>query len=376
MKRLLLLPLLLPLLATLLAPPAGAVEELNRVVLRVNDQIATLHDYRSRLEQRVYQIQRAEIEQARRQQLLTDAPRDVMQELLEELLIVSRARQLALEPTEQELAGSVEQAKQSFGIETDEQFREALARSGMTEATFREQMKRNIVTRLIMGREVQPRIEITDEELRSYFRDHSDRFEVPERLRLQGVVVLGSSSLDGQARARLATEIRARVSAGEPFEEVAADTSTQELTTDLIALGWVTAEDLDPSLAAAVEGLEVGGVTEPTAGRGGLHVLEVIDREDARTLPFEEVASDIDAEIRSTRFQDELDAYMDERLEAAYIVSEPPAEAADFLVEAPRKDEDPLSTLIGGPFVRQSAAAAAAGAEPSDPAETAPDGDG
>lgn len=365
------LALTVPLLA-LLAPAAGAVEELDRIVLRVNDQIATLHDYRTRLEQRVYQIQRADLEPSVRQQLAADAPKDVMQELLEELLIVSRARQLGLEPTQQELAESIDQAKRSFGIETDQQFREALTQSGLTETSFREQMKRNIVTRLVMGREVQPRIEIADEELRAFYREHEDRFQVPERLKLQGVVVLDTSPLDAAERARLATEIRNRVAAGEAFAEVATSYSAQELTTDLIGLGWVTLADLDDALAQAVSGLEVGDVSEPTAGRGGLHVLELLDREDARVVPFEEVSDDIEGQLRAGRFQEELDAYMDERLEAAYIVSAPPAEAADFLVQGPRIDDDPLAALIGGPFVRQGAAPEAA----QSPQPDVPKGDG
>src|SRR5690606_30348522 len=82
------------IVAALVAPVASA-EEVNRIVLRVNGEIATLHDWIARRESRIEQITQAEgVPIAERRQLIAEAGRAAMKEIFEELLVLSRARQL------------------------------------------------------------------------------------------------------------------------------------------------------------------------------------------------------------------------------------------------------------------------------------------
>ncbi|MES1211494.1 MAG: hypothetical protein ABUL63_04070, partial [Acidobacteriota bacterium] len=74
--------LLLPLLS-----PAGArAATLNKVVLRVNDQIDTLYDYQKRRQELVQDLSRREMDEEERRRLLAQAPEIAFKDMYQDLL--------------------------------------------------------------------------------------------------------------------------------------------------------------------------------------------------------------------------------------------------------------------------------------------------
>jgi peptidyl-prolyl cis-trans isomerase SurA len=323
------------LLLLLLVPAGARGEELNRIVLRVNDRIGTLDVYQSRLADRRHGIAREVTDAEERRQALAQAPQDVMRELLDELLLLSRGDQLAVEVSTERLDAAMAQAKDNAGVATDEEFRAALAQSGMTAEELRQRLRDNLLFQEVLGREVHSKIEVQEEELQRYYREHPDEFRVPEQVELREIVVLDAAGKPAEEMAALAGSIRAELLAGKTLEEVAAVHAGQNLTSSPIALGWLSLRDLDPALAAALAGVDQGGVSAPVRGRGGLHLLQVVARKEARLRPYGEVQEELERAERSRRFRDQLTTYMRDLERHAYIQAEPPPEAAGFRAATP-----------------------------------------
>lgn len=339
--------------ALLLLLAVTAAAEVNRIVLRVNDRIATLRDYERRLGERVVAVRRAEnLDAAERQQRLATAGEDTLRDLFEELLILSRADQLGILPTEAEVEEAMLRMRESLGIATEEQFQAALAQSGMTLADLREQTRRNLLMRGVMGREVQPRVEIKEEDLRRYYLDHPDEFRMAEQVRLREAVVLEESGLSADEMLRAADAIRREFAAGKTLEEAVAAQPRPEVAT-VVELGWVGPGDLDSNLASAISDLEPGELSVPAAGRGGLHLVEVLDRTPSQLRSYDEVVAEIQARERDRLFQQELQEYLDELREKSYIVAEPPPGAAGFLastgVARPSDTLQEISSEVAAP---------------------------
>jgi len=312
------------------AVPAGAAD-VNEIVLRVNDRIATTYDYNSERAERFQAIQQAEsLTEERKQELLAVLGETVMKDLFEQLLMLSRADQLKIQITPSEIDGAVEQTKQNFGIQNEADFKAALESSGMTEDKLRGRLEKTLLTQRVMGQEVYSRVSVDEEDLRRYYQSHADEFQVPQRLSLREVVVLESSGLNGDDLALLAEEIRQQLSTGRDIEEVVEPYREEGVSTGVVDLGWVEVGDLDQGLEEAVWGLEAGGVSPAVEARGGLHILVVAEREEARLLEFLEVQDQIRSIEQGRLMQDEMAKYLEELKNNSYVVANPPPEAAGF----------------------------------------------
>ena len=319
-------------LLSLLLPATLGAEVVNRVVLRVNDQIATLYDFERRRESMAREISRSsDMDPAQRREVLAQVGEIAYKDLFEELLIESRADQLGITAEDGQIEQQIAQMKQNFGIQTDEDFAAALAQSGMTAAQLRERLQRDLRAREVMGREVQSRIDLDEEDLRRYYQKNREQFRQPEQLQIREVVVLEEGGLPTlEERQRVAGQIRQAVASGASLADAVAEHSQRGHVSNVIDLGWVTPGDLDPGLETAAWKLAPGVLSEPVAGRGGLHLMQVTERKEARIQPFSEVQEQIRRREQQRLMQEEVAEYMAELEKKSLIVTEPPPGAEGF----------------------------------------------
>jgi peptidyl-prolyl cis-trans isomerase SurA len=358
------------LLPALLPAPAAAVDTLNtlnKIVLRVNDQVATLHDYQARREEAVKEVMRREGDAAERMRQLAQIGEMVFRNMFEELLLNSRADQLGIEVTEQQIAAAEVQMRENFGIKTDQEFATALAQSGLTEDELKQQLRRTLRQRDVMGKELQSRIKVKEEDLRRYYRDHQDQFHVPEQVQLREVVVLEEGGLAPAAQVQAASDIRQQVAAGKSLADAVASYAAKGQTSKVVDFTWVTPADLDKALEAAVAQLPTGKLSEPVKARGGLHLLQVTDRRPAHVQAFQEVQAAIQSHEQERLYQQEAVKYLAELEKRSIVVADPPAEAAGFRRQLGGAN-DPLNPAAAAAAAASDAGAAAGkgAASPSD----------
>lgn len=311
----------------LVAVPANA--EVNRIVLRVNDRIATLYDYEKLKRDRIRTLMRSNVPEDERQRQMAEVGVETLKGMFEEMLLLSRADQLDVRVPPSELQRALEQTKESFGIRTEQEYEEALRQSGMTRDLLREQIRNSIRIREVFALEVYPEVGVEEEDLRRYYGTHQEEFETTAAHKLREVVVLDSSGMAPAEMDELARKLREAIVAGEA-EALLLESEGAGQTTGWIELGWVEAGDLDPELEVAVAELEEGAVSEPVAARGGLHLIQLVEARPARVREFAEVRDEIEAAERDRRFQKKLAEHMSQLEDAAFIVANPPVDAAGF----------------------------------------------
>lgn len=319
------------LLATL--PAAGrpaAAAELNKIVLRVNDQIATLYDFQLRRADAIGEIMRRVKDPKDQKDELAQVSENVFRDMFQELLLTSRADQLALDASDQEVDDSINNMKKNFGIKTDTDFQQALAQNGLTLEQLRAMTRKRLRVQGVMQKEVQSKIKVKDDDLRRYYRQNEAEYRVPEQVQLREVVVLEDSGLQPGERERIAADIRAAVAGGKSLADAVAPYAGKNQTSSVVELGWVSPKDLDPKLEAAAWKLEKNGVTEPVSARGGLHLLQVVDRHPAHVKPFSEVQAQITQHEQERLYRDESIKYMADLEARSLVVADPPREAANF----------------------------------------------
>ncbi|HEV2855964.1 MAG TPA: peptidyl-prolyl cis-trans isomerase [Thermoanaerobaculia bacterium] len=352
--------------------PALHAEVLNRIVLRVNDRIATLRDYEQRRQEAVQEILRREQDPQERQRLISQAGESVFANLFSELLLESRADQLGIEIGDAQVDAAVAQLKQNYNIKSDQEFQAALAQSGLNEQQLRAQLRNTLRVQEVRGREVQGRVNVDEEDLRRYYRKNLEQFRQPEQVQLREVVVLEEGGAPAGERPGIAAEIRSKVAAGTSLADAVKDYAAKGVTSNVIELGWVSPGDLDKNLETAVWKLPKGAVSDPVEARGGLHLAQVIDRRESRVPPFSEVSEAIQAREQERVFREEVTKYMVELEKKSLIVANPPEEAAGFRRQLASTQQDGDAESLAG--AAATIPAAAPPAAPAVPVVTTPPG--
>lgn len=311
-------------------PPANTTE-LNKIVLRVNDQIATLYDYQLRRADAIGEVMRRIKDPKEQKDDLAQVSENVFRDMFQELLLSSRAEQLAVDASDSDVDERIATMKKNFGIKTDADFQQALAQSGMTLEQLRAQVRRTLRIQGVIAKEVQSKVKVKDDDMRRYYRAHEADYRVPEQLQLREVVVLEDSGLSAAERGRMAADIRAAVAGGKSLADAVAPYAGKNQTSSVVELGWVSHKDLDPKLEAVAWKLaKAGEVSEPVDARGGLHLLQLADRHPAHVKPFSEVQAQIQQAEQERLFREETVKYLADLETRSLVVADPPREAADF----------------------------------------------
>jgi parvulin-like peptidyl-prolyl isomerase len=266
-----------------------------------------------------------------------------MREILDELLLVSRARQLVIEPSRGQIDEAVDNMRQRLGFESETAFARALATSDMTMTAYRERTARQIKAREVIQREVDPRVTVEDEWLQRYYREHPDEFRVPARARLRELV-LPEEKIAGADAMRLAADLRAALAGGEEMAAAVARLGGDRVVGP-VDMGWVQPGELAGPLDAAVWSLPPGALSEPVAARGGLHLVEVLERVESTMRPYVDVKGEIEAKEKDRRHDEVMRTYLAELEKKAYLVEQIPPEASGFRETGVAEQADPLAAF-------------------------------
>jgi parvulin-like peptidyl-prolyl isomerase len=295
----------------LLAIIAEATERvvLEAILVRVNDRIVTLSDFRIRLLQEL--TQRAE---PPRGADLERFAHGLFETVVDELILLERAQEKRLTVDDAMVDRSIEALREENGLQDDAAFEEALTGAGLTVDDLRRRYRQSIALSRVVQSEVQP-AEITQEEVRQRYEKEKERFKVPRKVRLEQLFFPVAEDGSDQAAVRDRAEgLLERVGRGADLiaEATLAGVEVQEL-------GAIPAHDLRPELTDLLSGLSDGQLTDPLYAAGGYQVIRLLERIPEGYEPFEDVSEQLRRELSSEAYREQSEGLV-KQLRASYLV--------------------------------------------------------
>lgn len=142
---------------------------------------------------------------------------------------------------------------------------------------------------------------VSEEELRRAYESDQARFGQPERRKVRHILLpLATEADEANARAVLdeIQALRGRIQGGEDFGELAKAVSKDPgSAAQGGSLGEIEQGMMDPAFDQAAFSLAAGELSEPVRSRFGYHLIEVEEIIPARIKPFEEVQESLRAEL-------------------------------------------------------------------------------
>lgn len=300
---------------------ASAADVLEGIVVRVGDRIVT----RSQYERRLRDIF-AEIDAAGRPDQAAEARetarKNLVNELISELLIKDRADRLAITVTDAEIKDAITRLKQQYGITTDEQFDTSLKQSGLTRAEMEARLRDTLITNKVFARELRNRNELTDPELRERYNREKERYRLAERAHLREIVILKPETdmmkID-EARQRAVELGEAARKPGTDFANLAS-TMSEAATRDKGGdLGEIAKGDLVQDLDKAVFAAPSGAILGPLETKSAWHIILVEQRLPSEVPAFESIKDQLRRDASDETFQRDYKTYIENLRKDAYI---------------------------------------------------------
>ncbi|MGQ0481925.1 MAG: peptidyl-prolyl cis-trans isomerase [Pseudonocardia sp.] len=192
-----------------------------------------------------------------------------------------------------------------------DQFVQALAQAGTSEAKVLGEIKRQLTVRELFNR-VTAGVTVSDEELRVAFDERRDQLGTPELRELQNIVVKSRSEAD---------QIVAELAAGASFEALAQQRSLDGATKAQGGnLGLVAARQLERAYADAAFGAPVGAVFGPVQTQFGFNVGKVVRSQPPAAAEFDKVKDQLRQVLVAERATAQWRTFMSDKLREADVV--------------------------------------------------------
>jgi len=293
------------------------------------------------------QIHRAEAEKYYKSRLNPQAPTpsqeealsltlNVLDELINNDILIQRARKLGMEATDGEVEDKFTEFKTPY---TEDEFQRQLKDRGVTTNDLKDDLRRQLTVQKLLNREVVGKISITDQDITDFYNQNRAQFNVAEaQYRIAQILVTphkdpqlhnrknDDATTDVEARRKSAALLQ-QLATGADFTQLAMDYSEDPATASSGGdLGYVPESSLnqsDPALKRTVVSLKVGQVSPIISLKDGYHILKLMARESPgqRQISDPQVQQSIRDTLRNRKEQLLRAAYMAEARDGAKVTN-------------------------------------------------------
>ncbi|MBK9243079.1 MAG: peptidyl-prolyl cis-trans isomerase [Acidobacteria bacterium] len=264
---------------------------------------------------------------ALREQLIKITP-EIIANAVDYLIVIQRGRELGLRLSDAQFKDYIEGIKKDNQLD-DKTFQLAMQQQGMTMEILRKRLEKEYLRQGVMSRDVAPRIAITEEEARQYYRAHPDEFMKPTMITVREISVLVPSearageqvvnvALDEAALAKI-NAARERALKGEDFATLVTEFSQSGSKANGGLIGPLNLNELAEGLRKLLGPMKTGEIAEPLRTPTGYQLLKVELKDESTVEPFEAVRNQVGDKVQGERRQVEMLKFV-ESLRAQAII--------------------------------------------------------
>jgi peptidyl-prolyl cis-trans isomerase SurA len=279
---------------------------------------------------------------------------NVLDELINNEILLERAKKLNLEASDGEVEDKFTELKSPF---TEDEFQRQLKERNVSVSDLKSDLRRQLSITKLLNREVVAKISITDQDVAEFYNSNKAQFNVAEpQYRIAQIVVTprkepqirnrknddATNEAEAQRKVKMLMD---RLNSGADFAQLAMDYS-EDMNSAATGgdLGYVPESALnqsDPMLKKMVISMKPGQVSPPLGLKDGYRILKLVTRESPgqRNIADPQVQQTIRDTLRNRKEQLLRSAYLaiarDEARVRNYL-AEQVVEAAGKLPDAAR----------------------------------------
>jgi foldase protein PrsA len=222
-----------------------------------------------------------------------------VEQLIADKIVAAEAKKEKISITDEDLDKEVEQLKQSYGGE--EVFNQVLASNNTTVDVLKDELKNYLTMRKL----IEPQIEISDEEIKTYFDENKDSLGEAEQVKASHILVEDEA---------VAKEVKQKLTDGADFAELAKEYSTDEGSKENGGeLGSFPRGTMVTEFEDAAFSLPINEISDPVKSDYGYHIIKVEEKKEAKEANYEDSKATIKETLIDQKLETEYSTWLEEK---------------------------------------------------------------
>lgn len=185
----------------------------------------------------------------------------------------------------------------------EEAFNSALQQQGLQ----KKDVEKDIVRFLSIQKILEPRIEITDDEIKEYFENNKASFDQEEQVEASHILVKDEKT---------ANEVKKKLDDGEDFAKLAKEYSKDEANAESGGeLGFFGKGKMVKEFEDKAFSMKVDEISDPVKTEHGYHIIKVTDKKEAKEAKLEDHEDEIKEQLFDQKLQTEYQTWLNEKKE-------------------------------------------------------------
>ncbi len=256
--------------------------------------------------------------------------REILDELIVDKLISRKAS--SVEIKDADLETEIGRVKSQFPSE--DVFKAEMTKAGETESSFRDSVKKMMQQQKWMEDQIGDKASVSDDDIKKFYDENKKEFEHPELVRASHILIRVPEDADDKTVAekkKAADAALERVtSKKEDFTAVAKEVSEEPGAKESGGdLNFFPKDRMVPEFANAAFAMKKGDISkEPVRTKFGWHIINVTDRKDSGTMPYDEVKGQVGSYLEGGKRREAVRNVIDALRAEAKIETKLPAAPA------------------------------------------------
>jgi len=317
------------------------------IIARVNNSIITRSDFERSKTQLKDEAKQQDPNAPEKE--YADKEKDVLRDLIDQQLLIDKGKDLGL-TADTELIKKLDEMRKQMNLESLDDLEKAAQAQGVSYEDFKQNLRNQIITQQVIGREVGGHLSISKEEEQKFYDEHKSEMEQPEQIRLSEILVSTSkpSSItpindpaappaatdgkpadvtaplapavdDAAAAEAKALALKDQIQKGASFEDVAKKNSDGPTAGQGGDLQYFKRGTLSKELEDRTFAMKAGEITDPIRTKQGWVILKVTEHTAAGVPTLKQVEPRIQDALYYQKLQPALRAYLKKLREEAFI---------------------------------------------------------
>ncbi len=312
---------LLSFFSLLLFGEGRAKTIINGIVAVVNEDIITYRDLESSLKPYIPYIKEKYRTEKDREKAFLLLKQKTIEKLINNQLIVQRAKLLGIEASSEQIDSAIEDIKKNNSLD-EKQFEANLIKEGLSLEMLRKKIQEQILYSRIANYRIKSKVVITEKDIENYYRDNIEKFGGTKMYHLRNIVIKTPKFMDDYQQAEVTlkiTDVEKKLKMGIPFENVArtfSEISNKDKGGDL---GFIKKEDIAKNIREEIEKTGIGNYTKTLEIQNSYQIFYIEGIKEGRAEPLENVRDEIEKKLYEKALDTKFQEWLKELRETAYI---------------------------------------------------------